>query len=90
MVFLSADEEQTLVIPWDSLEPETLISLVEEFVTREGTEYGEFDVGLQHKVNRVVAGLREGEYLIVYDRDSQTCNIVTTQQLAARPGACAP
>lgn len=90
MVFLKNDMEQVLVVPWDSLEPETLISLVEEFVTREGTEYGEFDVGLQPKVNRVVAGVREGEFLIVYDRDSQTCNIITKQQMASRSSVSAP
>jgi len=33
-------------IPCDQLEPDILRALAEEFITREGTDYGEFEVSL--------------------------------------------
>lgn len=63
-------------IPHDQLAPETLRALIEEFVTREGTEYGEQDVSLDTKVRQVIRQLERGEALISYDQDTGTCNIL--------------
>ena len=35
-----------LKIPYDQLNPETLHGVIEEFVTRDGTDYGEIEVSL--------------------------------------------
>lgn len=63
-------------IPHDQLAPATLRALIEEFVTREGTEYGEQDVSLDTKVQQVIRQLERGEALISYDQDTGTCNIL--------------
>lgn len=63
-------------IPHDQLEPDTLRALIEEFVTREGTEYGEQDVSLAAKVAQVMRQLERGEVAISYDMDTESCNIV--------------
>jgi hypothetical protein len=36
-----------LIIPFQDLSPEALRGVVEEFVTRDGTDYGEFEVSLE-------------------------------------------
>ncbi|MBM4282356.1 MAG: YheU family protein [Deltaproteobacteria bacterium] len=64
-------------IPWDQLQPETLRALVEEFVLREGTEYGERDVPLADKVDAVLRQLRRGEARVLYDPDSETTTIAS-------------
>ncbi len=62
-------------IPHTSLSPSTLRSLIEEFVTREGTDYGDGDVSLDDKVDAVTAQLIAATAVIVYDEDSESCTI---------------
>jgi uncharacterized protein YheU (UPF0270 family) len=68
-------------IPHDSLHPATLRSLVEEFVTREGTDYGQ-EFSLQTKVDQVLRQLREHSAVIVYDASSGTCSIRPAEGVA--------
>ena len=65
-----------MVIPLDKLSPEALRGVVEEFVTREGTDYGEQPYSFEDKVAQVFRQLQREEAVIVYDPDSQTCGIV--------------
>lgn len=62
-------------IPYDQLSPEALDGVVEEFVTRDGTDYGETEVTLESKMNQVMNQLRTGNAVIVFDAESETCNI---------------
>ncbi len=62
-------------IPHDQLSPEALEGVVEEFVTRDGTDYGEYEVPLETRISRVVSQLRSGRAVIVFDPESETCNI---------------
>lgn len=63
-------------IPYDRLEPNTLRNMVEEFVTRSGTDYGEEEATLEEKVDQVIEQLKNGKASVVYDEESQSCNIV--------------
>ena len=67
---------RSLKIPYQSLSPEALRGVIEEFVTREGTEYGAVDVSLAQKVAAVRAQLERGDAQIVFDPASESCNIV--------------
>lgn len=71
-------------IPHTALEPETLLRLIEEFVTREGTEYGHTDHALATKVAQVRGQLERGEASIVFDAASSSCHIVSSTTLAGR------
>ncbi|MCA9611723.1 MAG: YheU family protein [Sandaracinus sp.] len=77
------EEAPKLVVPWDQLSPDALRGVIEEFVTREGTEYGEDDVPLETKVAAVKRQLDSGEVLVVFDAATNTANLITRQQLAA-------
>ena len=65
-----------LKIPWDQLSPEVLEGLVEEFVSREGTEYGGREFSLAEKVEQVKAQIKSGKVVIVFDEKSDTCNLL--------------
>jgi uncharacterized protein YheU (UPF0270 family) len=65
-----------MVIPPEKLSAEALRGVVEEFVTREGTDYGGQTYSLEDKVEQVFLQLRRGEAVIVYDPQGQTCSIV--------------
>lgn len=62
-------------IPFHALSEGALRGLIEEFVTREGTEYGEREVDLETKCEQVRAQLRRGEAYISFDPDTETAMI---------------
>lgn len=62
-------------IPYTQLDPATLENVIEEFVSREGTDYGHQEYSLQQKVEAVKVQLRRGKVKIVYDETSQSCHI---------------
>ena len=62
-------------IPWTALKPEILRAMVEEFITREGTDYGAREVAFDTKVEQVVRLLREGKAKIVFDSETESVDI---------------
>jgi len=62
-------------IPHTALAPDTLRNLVEEFVTREGTDYGAQVFSLDDKVRHVMRQLEQGRAVIVYDSETEPCHI---------------
>lgn len=63
-------------IPYQALNPETLNNLIEELVTRDGTDYGECELTLEQKVAQVKTRLVDGEAIICYDEKSELCEII--------------
>ena len=68
-----------MLIPWKKLSSDVLTSLMEEFITREGTEYGRTEKSLESKVAQVRNQLQSGDAVILFDPETQTCNIVTAR-----------
>ena len=65
-----------MIIPFESIDDETLQSLVESFVLREGTDYGEVEIGLQEKVEQIIEQLRSGDIVIEYSEEHESVNII--------------
>lgn len=63
-------------IPYQQLNADTLQQLIEFFVLREGTDYGEEERSLADKVADVHRQLASGEAIIVYSELHETVNIV--------------
>ena len=69
-----------MLIPWQDLSPETLENLIESFVLREGTDYGEHERTLEQKVSDVKRQLqcgeaaRNGQYHAAQSVSRITCN----------------
>ncbi|MCG6269585.1 YheU family protein [Vibrio furnissii] len=68
-----------MIVPWQQIAPDTLDSLIREFVLREGTDYGEVEISLQEKVDQVKAQLQSGEAVIVYSELHETVDIKVNQ-----------
>lgn len=68
-------------IPYQSIEKDTLIALIESFVLREGTDYGEQEISLDKKVNDIFLQLQSGDLKILFDDKEESCNIVNKQEL---------
>jgi len=71
------DNRKVVKVPYDQLSPETLEAVIEEFITREGTDYGEVEVPFEQKIERVKRQLEAGKALIVFDEVMQSCNILS-------------
>ena len=65
----------TIKIPIDRLKPDLLLSVIEEFVTRSGTDYGEREVPTDIKIKEVRHLLETGLAVLLYDEETETCNI---------------
>jgi hypothetical protein len=63
-------------IPWQQVDPETLTNLIEMFVLREGTDYGDEEKSLAEKVEDVRRQLRSGEAVLVWSELHETVNIL--------------
>jgi len=70
--------ESGIEIPHTHLTRDVVRRLAEEFVTREGTDYGRVEKTLEQKVTALIRQIERGEARILYDRDSETTNIVLT------------
>lgn len=73
-------------IPYERLEPATLNNLIEEFVSREGTDYGHREYSLADKVAQVRRQLERGQARIVFDTETQSCHIVAVETPAFGTG----
>ncbi|HEY9034625.1 MAG TPA: YheU family protein [Pseudomonadales bacterium] len=75
-----------IIIPPEQLQPETLEAVLEEFVSREGTEYGAEEVPLARKVAQVKRQLADGRAFLCFDEESQSCNILSAREVRERGG----
>jgi uncharacterized protein YheU (UPF0270 family) len=64
------------VVPHTELSPDALTGVIESFVLREGTDYGERDVSFETKVMQVRRQLDRREAEIVFDPVSESIHIV--------------
>ena len=65
-----------LIIPYEKLSHEALQGLIEEFVTRPGTDTGYSKATIDQNVEMVKKQLRSKEAVITFDEKSQTANII--------------
>jgi uncharacterized protein YheU (UPF0270 family) len=78
----SASPLPPVVVPHSELSPDALTAVIESFVLREGTDYGERDVPFDTKVMQVRRQLERREADIVFDPNTESVGIVVR-----KPGA---
>jgi uncharacterized protein YheU (UPF0270 family) len=62
-------------IPYQELEAETLRAIIEEFISREGTDYGAHEYSLEQKVQQVRNQLERGDIVINFDPETESCDL---------------
>ncbi|MDG4476968.1 YheU family protein [Thiovibrio frasassiensis] len=72
-------DEEGIDVPYERLDPETLRNVIEEFVTRDGADWGEAGGTLEEKVGQVMQQLRSRKIKIVFELNSETTNIVVNR-----------
>jgi uncharacterized protein YheU (UPF0270 family) len=79
---METEKPQPIVIPHTELSAEALRGVVESFVLREGTDYGEREISLDQKVAQVLRQLERGEAQIVFDAKLETVDIVVSRSIS--------
>ena len=64
-----------MIVPFEMINRETLRNLIEEFVSRDGTDNG-YDQSLDDRVEKVTRMLKFGELVVVFDQTTETANIL--------------
>jgi uncharacterized protein YheU (UPF0270 family) len=64
-------------IPVNKLSPETLQGVIEEFISRAGTDYGETEAPLETKIRQVRYRLETGSAVLIFDDETETTNILS-------------
>ncbi len=72
-----------MIIPWQQLDRETLDNLAESVVLREGTDYGESELTLEEKVQKLKDLLVSGEAVIVFSQLHETVDIKLRRDLTS-------
>jgi len=67
---------QWIDIPHEQLERDTLLRMIEEFVTRDGSNWEEDSGTLDVKVTQVMVQLKQRKIKVVFDLQTQTANLV--------------
>ena len=70
-----------MIIPWQDIAPETLTNLIEQFILREGTDYGEVEISLSDKVAYVRRQLQSGDAVIFFSELYESVDIKLRNQM---------
>ncbi|MGB5326022.1 MAG: YheU family protein [Pseudomonadales bacterium] len=76
-----ASGQRWLRVPVSALSTDALQGLLEEFASRDGTDYGQQEITLEQKVLQIRRALERGDCAIVFDENSESCQIVTRELL---------
>ena len=63
-------------IPHHQVPEQTLLAIIEEFISREGTDYGHREYTLDEKVEKAKSQLLNGEIKLLFDSETSSCNLV--------------
>ena len=74
-------DKSGIIIPYEKLSMQALEGLIEEFVTRDGTDTGYEKKSLVNDAAMVKRQLKRGDAVIVYDKSTKTSNIVSRDHL---------
>ncbi|MEJ2361358.1 MAG: YheU family protein [Gammaproteobacteria bacterium] len=76
-----------MIIPYNELSSDALQSLIEDFVTRDGTDYGQDEFSMQEKAAQLLARLESGDLLITYNEETQNCGLITKDEFRRETGS---
>lgn len=70
-----------MIIPPEALPVDVFEAILEEYVNREGTDYGEVELSLAQKVDRLRPQVLKGDVVIVFDDQAQSVQLVNRREL---------
>lgn len=71
-----------IVIPYKDLSSDALRGLLEEYIFRDGTDYGVVELSLETKLENLYRQLERKDIVIVFDEILESCNVITKNELS--------
>lgn len=65
-----------MIIPWQDLSTDALDGIIESFVLREGTDYGEQERDFDAKKKDILTQIQGGQIVIVYSELHESINLM--------------
>ncbi|MBW4967341.1 YheU family protein [Pseudoalteromonas sp. CR1] len=72
-----------MIIPFEQLDKDTLYNLIESYVLREGTDYGEQEFSIESKVAQVNQQLKNGEAMVFFSELHESVTIISKGEFKA-------
>ena len=79
--FMEKEENNYVIIPIEAIKEDSLVALLQEFVLREGTDYGAHELSLEQKTQKLRKQLENKEASIVFDQKSESVTILLNSDL---------
>ena len=72
-----------MIVPWQQINSDTLNHLLEEYASRDGTDYGAYEISLADKVSQLQTQLQKKHIVVVYSELHESVNIMPADQFQA-------
>lgn len=72
-------QEPPVEVPPEALSQETLDSLIESFILREGTDYGTVEISLDAKKQQIQRQIKKGDIKITFDPNIESVSLMTAR-----------
>ncbi len=69
-----------VILPLESFNLDILNALLEDIVSRDGTDYGEIELRQEEKVSQLLVSLKLKKAFVGFDAISETCIILAADQ----------
>ena len=69
-----------MIVPWQQISKDALNGIIEEFIMRESTDYGEQEASLSAKKQDLLQQLETGHIVLVYSELHETVNLMLASE----------
>ncbi len=66
-------------IPWQKLSEEAFQGMLEEMVSRDGTDYGEIELSSEEKIAQLRLALKKGQAYIAFCTETESWSVLPRQ-----------
>jgi uncharacterized protein YheU (UPF0270 family) len=72
-------------IPMDLVSDEALVGIIDNYIQREGTDYGAHEISLERKRDQIRNQLQRGQIVIAFDPGTESVTLLTLNDWQKRP-----
>ncbi len=74
--------EKFVIVPYERLSEEALNGILEEYISREGTDYGVVELAMDSKIAKAKSMLVAAKVVIIFDPVLERCQMVNERELS--------
>ena len=75
-----------IILPWQQVPEDTLQRMLEDIVSRDGTDYGHEELSVEAKLARALSAIKAGRAVLVWDEETESANLMNKTDLKIPTG----